>query len=119
MQIPDVAFINAIVIGFWLMPWSQAFRSACRWFTPETRPARGRVRPDKDAPRWLRPLFLQRWVGEAIAQRLQTHPQTTSAYRYGRESEPCWDAVAWTPTFRTSTCSIHSIFRREGQAAPG
>src|SRR5581483_10494566 len=97
MLLPDVASINAIVIGFWLTPWSQPFRSVCRWFTLETQPTRGRARLDKDAPRWLRPLFLQRWAAQAIAARqawLAAHPQERP-YRYGKESEPRWDEVAW------------------------
>jgi hypothetical protein len=90
----DVPYINPAVFTFWLLPWSQPYRSACRWFTPDTQPASGRPRPDKEAPSWLRPLFLQRWVGQAIAARLQAHPNT-SAYRYGKESRPCWESVAW------------------------
>jgi hypothetical protein len=85
------------MIDFWLTPWSVPFRSTCRWFTLDTQPLQGRQHPDKEAPRWLRPLLLQRWVGKAIAARLAwlaAHPQARR-YRYGVESEPCWDAVAW------------------------
>ncbi|HEY7355262.1 MAG TPA: hypothetical protein VH590_02315 [Ktedonobacterales bacterium] len=84
--------VDADLISFWLTPWSAPFRAACLWFTAETQPLRGR-KPNKIAPRWLRPFFLQRWVGEAVAARLTANPQT-SAYRYGRASEPRWEASA-------------------------
>jgi hypothetical protein len=87
------------LISFWLMPWSAPFRAACLWFTADTQPLQGR-RPNKFAPRWLRPFFLQRWVGEAVAARLQADPQT-SAYRCGHESEPRWEADA-RPSGRSS-----------------
>jgi hypothetical protein len=80
-------------IYFWIMPWSHSFRAACLHFTPDAQPVQGKC-PDRYAPTWLRPLCLQRWVGQAIAARLAADPQTT-AYRYGNESEPCWEAVAW------------------------
>jgi hypothetical protein len=86
-----------VIVDFWTMPWSKPFRAACRWFTPETQPLRGR-KANTDAPTWLRPLFLHGWVGRAIAARLawlEAHPQA-ERYRYGKESQPCWDAVAWT-----------------------
>jgi hypothetical protein len=81
-------------ITFWTTPWSQPFRAACLRFTPETQPVLGQPCPDRYAPNWLRPLCLQRWVGQAIAARLAADPDTT-AYRYKRESEPCWEPVAW------------------------
>lgn len=84
------------VVDFWMMPWSAPFRAACRWFTPETQPLRGR-KSNQTAPRWLRPLFLQSWVGRTVAARLawlDAHPQA-ARYRYGRESEPRWVDAAW------------------------
>ncbi|HLW02253.1 MAG TPA: hypothetical protein VKT82_26595 [Ktedonobacterales bacterium] len=84
---------NTQFINFWLTPWSDTFRAACLWFTPETQPLRGRS-PDSVAPDCLRPLLLQRWVGQAIGARLAANPDT-SDYRYERESEPCWEAAAW------------------------
>lgn len=51
--------VDADLISFWLTPWSAPFRAACLWFTAETQPLRGR-KPNKIAPRWLRPFFLQR-----------------------------------------------------------
>ncbi|HLW03073.1 MAG TPA: hypothetical protein VKT82_30760 [Ktedonobacterales bacterium] len=80
-------------ITFWLTPWSAPFRAACLWFTPDTQPLQGR-KPNTIAPRWVRPFFVQRWVGEAIAARLAANPATT-AYRFGHDSDPDWDAAAW------------------------
>ena len=54
-------------------------------------------KPNTFAPRWLRPLLLQRWVGQAIAARLawlDAHPHARR-YRYGVESEPRWFDAAW------------------------
>ena len=84
------------LVAFWVMPWSQRFRRACLWFTSNTQPLQGK-KPNSDAPWWLRPLFLQHWVGQAVAARLawlEAHPQVTP-YRYGHESELCWDEAAW------------------------
>ena len=85
-----------LIVDFWMMPWSKPFRATCRWFTLETQPLRGR-KPNDDAPKWLRPLFLHGWVGRAIAARLawlEAHPQA-NRYRYGDESDPRWDESAW------------------------
>lgn len=84
---------TAHFITFWLTPWSAPFRAACLWFTPDTQPLQGR-KPNKVAPWWVRPFFVQQWVGEAIAARLAADPDTC-AYRFGRESEPVWKASAW------------------------
>src|SRR5690242_1882752 len=84
------------VLSFWCTPWSETLRAACVWTARFGPPISGQ-QPDKAAPRWLRPLCLQRWVGQAIAARLawmRAHPEA-AAYRYGSESEPCWQAVAW------------------------
>ncbi len=86
-------FRPMVLVDFWLMPWSQPFRRACLWFTPDTQPLRG-SKPDKEAPNWLRPFFVQRWTGEAIAARLAANPDTR-AYRYGDDSGPDWEALAW------------------------
>ena len=91
-----MCFAPLVLVAFWLMPWSEPFRAACLWFTLDTQPLQGH-QPDKDAPKWLRPLFLLRWVGQAVAARLawlSEHPGARR-YRYGKESIPCWDAVAW------------------------
>src|SRR5690242_14493871 len=81
---------------FWCTPWSETLRAACVWIARFGPPISGQ-QPDKAAPRWLRPLCLQRWVGQAIAARLawmREYPER-AAYRFGRESEPCWEPVAW------------------------
>jgi hypothetical protein len=88
MVVTTLHFIN-----FWLTPWSDTFRGACLWFTPETQPLRGR-KPDSVAPDCVRPLLLQRWVGQAIAARLAANPDTEE-YRYARESAPRWEMWAW------------------------
>jgi hypothetical protein len=85
-----------VIVDLWTMPWSRPFRAACRWFTLETQPMQGR-KPNRFAPRWLRPLLLQRWVGQAIAARLawlEKHPRATR-YHYRVESEPRWVDAAW------------------------
>lgn len=84
------------LLFFWCTPWSRPLRDACEWLARFGQPISGN-KPDDLAPRWVRPLCLQRWVGKAIAARLawmRDHPER-AAYRYGRESEPCWHDVAW------------------------
>ncbi len=65
---------------FWLAPWTMLLRSACRWLSPEAQTA---TAPAPFAPRWPRPLGLQRWVGQAIDARLawmREHPEA-ACYR--------------------------------------
>ena len=84
------------LLGFWLTPWSAPLRAACVWIERFGPPISGR-QPDTTAPRWVRPLFLQRWVAQAITARLawlEAHP-ALAADRYGAESKPCWEPVAW------------------------
>ena len=84
-------------IDFWRLPWSLPFRSICRWFTLDSQPVVGRALV-QTAPWSIRPLFLQRWVAQAIAERfawLEAHP-AAERYRYARESEPRWEAAPWT-----------------------
>jgi hypothetical protein len=84
------------LLSFWCTPWSETLRNACVWIARFGPPISGK-QPDEDAPNWLRPLCLQRWVGKAIAARLawmREHPER-AAYCYGPESEPCWEPVAW------------------------
>jgi hypothetical protein len=79
------------LVSFWLMPWSAPFRDACVWVALLGAPLQGK-QPDKDAPNWLRPLCVQRWVGQAVAARLawlKDHPEQ-DGYRFGDESEPVW-----------------------------
>ena len=84
------------LLNFWMTPWSRALRGACVWLERLGAPISG-TRPDAEAPKWLRPLCVQRWVGQAVADRLAwvaAHPEA-AAYRCGRESEPCWTEVGW------------------------
>jgi hypothetical protein len=84
---------------FWEAAWSVPLRAACRWLTPE---AQGRVEREAQAPTWLRPLCVQRWVGQAVAARLawmRAHPEA-ALYRYsgafdeGDPSIPYWADMA-------------------------
>jgi hypothetical protein len=72
------------------LPWSAPLRSALSW---QPDPAQfPDDAPLPDAPRWLRPLCVQRMVGRAVAQRaawLASH-LCLDPYRFGRESEPDW-----------------------------
>ncbi len=85
------------LMTFWLTPWSQPLRDACEWVARDGPPLSGK-RPDSDAPAWVRPLFLQRWVARAIAARLawlREHPDL-AGQRFGKESETDWTCVVWT-----------------------
>ncbi len=84
------------LVAFWLMPWSAPFRDACVWVALLGAPLQGK-QPDKDAAGWLRPLCVQRWVGQAVAARLawlKDHPEQ-DAWRFGHESEPVWAEDVW------------------------
>jgi hypothetical protein len=85
----------ADVAAFWSAAWSVPLRSACRWLAPEVQT---RVIPGVKSPIWLKPFCVQRWVGQAIVDRLawmQAHPEA-AAYRFsgpagvGDISLPCW-----------------------------
>jgi hypothetical protein len=92
------------LLSFWMTPWSRPLRGACVWLASLGAPISG-SQPDAAAPRWLRPLCLQRWVGQAVVTRLEwmgQHPDQP-AYSFGRESEPCWTDVAWATYDRPST----------------
>jgi hypothetical protein len=84
------------LLSFWATPWSETLRGACIWLARMGQPITAH-RPDAEAPPWLRPLCVQRWVGQAIAARLAWVGERTdeAVYRFGHESEPCWTEVAW------------------------
>jgi hypothetical protein len=94
-RMPRMLFPAADLVSFWISSWSAPFRAACLWIDPP--PLRlGSACAPPPAPRWLRPLCVQRWVAQAITARLdwlKQHPETP--YRFGRESEPCWQEAAW------------------------
>jgi hypothetical protein len=78
---------------FWRLPCFAPLRAALAWqpdpdqFLPDERPV---------APRWLRPLFVQRWVGQAVAERaawLEAH-LCLEPYRFGNDSLPDWHETA-------------------------
>ena len=92
------------LLSFWTTPWSRPLRGACVWLASLGTPISG-SQPDAAAPRWLRPLCLQRWVGQGVAARLawmREHPDQP-AYQFARDSEPCWTDVAWATYDRFST----------------
>jgi len=89
-------FTATDLILFWYAPWAAPLRAACveplaelPWPAPSPMPL---------APKWPRPLFLQRLVGQAIATRvagLKDHPWDMRCH-FGNDSEPDWgpDATA-------------------------
>jgi len=89
------------LFAFWLTPWTKTLRDLSVQLTFMDPPISGK-RPDKDAPRWVRPLCLQRWVSQAIAARLawmQAHP-TQAAPRFGAASETRFEGCAAEPPRR-------------------
>ncbi len=83
-------FLNEHLVVFWTLPWSAPLRAALSW-QPEWLPSLSSL---PLAPRWLRPLCVQRWVGQAIAARLawlarQPYPDAIPA-RFGSDSFPEW-----------------------------
>jgi hypothetical protein len=93
---------------FWTMPWSDPFRAACCWVVLLGAPLQG-SKPDTDAPGWLRPLLVQRWVGQTIAARLAwlgAHPEAR-ATRFGDEAQPIWLADGWVDHQRRWLRSQH------------
>jgi hypothetical protein len=76
---------------FWLLPWSAPLRAAAGWLSELAWP--DSASPVPAAPRWLRPLCVQRMVGRAVAERarwLKQHP-CLNPYRFGDDSDPGWD----------------------------
>ncbi len=93
------------VAAFWSGSWSRPFRAACRWLSPDLKTY---VSPDPKPGQWLSPCCVQRWVSQAVADRLawmQTHPK--ALYRYtgpadDDPSRPCWTEGATFPHFQWS-----------------
>ncbi len=85
------------LIAFWYAPWAAPLRAACcmpplelPWAAPVPQPL---------APRWPRPLFMQRLVGQALAARvawLKDHPWELR-YHFGADSEPDWGPASTAP----------------------
>lgn len=81
--------------AFWSAPWSLPLRNGCRWLARQTLPVVVPTPAPKVSNR-LRPLCVQRWVGQAVAARLawmRANPDL-AAYRYAKESMPCWTEMA-------------------------
>ncbi len=100
-EMVPLCFRPTDLVDFWLMPWSEPLRSACCWIALLGAPLQGK-KPDTDAATWLKPLFLQRWVGQAVAERLawlKAHPEAAGD-RFGEESDPGWREDGWAPPAR-------------------
>lgn len=85
-------YLSSYLAVFWRLPWSAPLRSALTWQTealPQTLAA------PPEAPRWLRPLCVQRMVGRAIAARAAWLAQHScpAPYRFGNDSLPDWSKV--------------------------
>ena len=86
-----MVFVNAYLVVFWCLPWSAPLRAALSWqpallSCPSMPPA---------APRWLRPLCVQRWVGQAVANCVAwvRAQDGLVCYRFGNDSAPDWHPV--------------------------
>ncbi len=84
--------------SFWSQSWSAPLRAACVWLKRVPAPV---VPPisDRLAPGWLRPLWLQREVGRAVAARLawlRAHPDQAAAMHV-EDAPPSWSRDDWTP----------------------
>jgi hypothetical protein len=106
----DIVSIWTPFHSFWSSPWAAPLRGACIWLkrtpAPHVPPT-----PDKLAPDWIRPLCLQRWVGQAIAARLawvRAHPDS-AGFLYADETIPLWTQTAWWPYHR-------EVLRSESEA---
>ena len=84
--------------SFWSSAWAAPLRRACHWLQREAAPDVPSV-PDALAPGWLRPLCVQRLIGQAIAARLKrmrTHPDQT-LFLFPEQAIPLWTPLAWEP----------------------
>ena len=84
--------------SFWLSSWSAPLRSACVWFKRQPAPVVPAT-PAALAPGWLRPLCLQRMIGQAVFDRLawlRAHPDQAASL-FVTESMPGWDWGDWIP----------------------
>jgi|GEM_PF-2168014 len=83
-------FTSACLAVFWLLPWSAPLRAALVYHPDPDRFPPSSLPPL--APRWLKPLCVQRWVGQAVAAHLAwraAHPDRWP-YRSGEDSLPEW-----------------------------
>ncbi len=85
-------------VSFWSSPWAAPLRASCVWLTRVPAPVVPPT-PDRLAPGWLRPLWVQREVGRAIRARLANMRQYASytATLYAYASLPTWGAEDWRP----------------------
>ena len=93
-----MCFTVAEIHAFLVLPWSQPLRAVCPSLSEQARQFINR-KARVSAPKWARPQYFQRWLGETFARRL-AQPQCqpgTPRYRFGRSSEPCWSETATHP----------------------
>ncbi len=86
------------VHSFLIARWSLPIRRTCPHLPAQERQT---VRPKTKVPvpKGIKPQFLQRWLGSAIASRLAWQEQQTTAprYRFGLRSAPCWSQTMTLP----------------------
>jgi len=102
------------LMNFWLTPWSKPIREACEWVVRFGPPLSGKA-PNKVAPWWVRPFFLQAWVVQIITARLawlNEHPNVPKE-RFGWKSETDWKRVVWTFAERDCLCEMDEATLRE------
>ena len=84
--------------SFWSSSWSAPLRAACVWFKRQPAPVVPKT-ADALTPGWLRPLCVQRMVGQAVCDRLawlRAHPDLAASL-YPDEAPPGWDRGDWIP----------------------
>ena len=101
-------FTTDDLISFWYDSWAAPLRSA---LAEPTEPPLPRPDPLPTPPRWLRPLCVQRVVGQAVAARLawlRARSDEKPSYQFGKESEPepSWTEVA---TFSYDPVCLHEL----------
>ena len=105
----------ADLAAFWAAPWSVPFRAACRWLTPEQKRT---VSADVHSPAWLKPLCVQRWVGQAVARRLAwmgAHPEA-ALYRYSGPSDAGDPSIPYWAEMATSSYTPLWLHHQEEEA---
>jgi len=112
-----MVFQSVYLAVFWLLPWSAPLRAALAWGPdPDRFPPVG----PPIAPRWLKPLCVQRWVGQAVAARVAWLRQQGGAapYRFGEDSLPEWhpfhlERYVWRPLHELEETSLRWLLGME------
>src|SRR5579859_2777433 len=117
-RVMHMEFIIDYLLVFWQLPWSAPLRAALPW-QPEWLPT---LAEPPVAPNWLRPLCVQRWVGQAVAARLawlQRQPEPDAIPpRFGSESFPEWHpfhlgTYGWRELHALSAASLRWLLGME------